>query len=218
MHRRADRDRTRWGRVRTGRLLGEVQGGTNGCGLMPRSADPAEEQADDLIADDLVHDAVVRLDCLRPQPVEEVQEGMERRRSQPLAERRRPTDVGEEQGHGDLDAAEPLLAQGDGALHAQGRVAGRAAEAGRLEQQGAESAERRGAQLAARGRRDVPEYAPLMVKARALPRQEGPDRLRRHATLVAHDPENTLGLRPPVVGESWPCEQGSPFARHPPGD
>ena len=148
-----------------------------------RSADPTEEERDDLVADDLVDEAVVTDDRLRGQPVEVVEEGVELRRAHAFAHRRRAADVGEQQRDGHLDPAHPSLAKLAQALRAQGRIAGRAREPDVPEDEAADSGERRGAQLAARRGRAAVET--LAAGARAVGRSPPSARSAPPLTVIA---------------------------------
>jgi hypothetical protein len=61
------------------------------------SRDAADEQRDDLVADELVHDPAMAADHVRPDPVEVLEELPKLVWSQALADPRRATDVGEQE-------------------------------------------------------------------------------------------------------------------------
>jgi hypothetical protein len=88
-----------------------------------RPADPTEEERDDLVAHDLVDEAVVSDDRLRRQSVEVVEEGVELPRAQALRQRRRAADVRKQQRDGYLDPAHAALAKFGQALRAESRIA-----------------------------------------------------------------------------------------------
>ena len=105
------RDRLRRCGVGACRPLGQVDGGRHRRCSVVRPADPTEEERDDLVAHDLVDEAVVSNDRFRGQSVEVVEEGVELRRAQPLPQRRRAADIREQQRDGYLNPAHAALAK-----------------------------------------------------------------------------------------------------------
>ena len=96
MHGRADQDRPHGGRLGVGGLVGQVEGRADTGSGVVWTADPAEEQADHLVADELVDDAVVVDDGPGREPVEAVEEGVELRWPHLLGQRRRAPYIGEQ--------------------------------------------------------------------------------------------------------------------------
>ena len=70
----AQRDRTARGRVGPADALEQLASGGDRRGRVVGPGDPAEEQPDDLVADELVDDPVVVEDRLRPDLVEVAEE------------------------------------------------------------------------------------------------------------------------------------------------
>jgi hypothetical protein len=78
---------------------------------MLRPADPPEKERDDLIADDLVDEAVMIKDRVGGQSIEVVEEGVELGRAHAFAHRGRAADIREQQRDGNLDSAHTSLAK-----------------------------------------------------------------------------------------------------------
>ena len=113
-------------------------------------------QADGLVADELVDDAVRLDDGTCREPIERGEQRRERRRPEPLTEAGRASDVDEQHRDLDLGAADALLGEGLHAVLAQLRVALPRPEPW-LEQCATDAMERRVAELAARRGRQTPE-------------------------------------------------------------
>jgi hypothetical protein len=76
-----------------------------------RPADAPEEERDDLVADDLVDEAVVSKYRVGGQSIEVIEEGVELGRAHAFAHRCRAADIREQQRDRDLDSAHALLAK-----------------------------------------------------------------------------------------------------------
>ena len=118
--------------------------------LCPGPLTPDEEEADGLVTHELVDETIVVEDGGRGEAVEAVEEGAEPGGAQPLADARRPADVGEQEAHRDLGAVDPELVQVLDAVAADGRVAGEAREADMPQHGAAGTLEGRRAELAVR--------------------------------------------------------------------
>ena len=110
----------------------------------------AEEEADHLVADELVDQAVVIEDRRRPDPVEVTEEVVEFCGSHPFAHSGRAPDVREEQADRDLGARRADLAELPDAVLADGRVARESFEPEVPQDRAARARERGSAQLAPR--------------------------------------------------------------------
>ena len=150
VHGRSQRDGTHG---RSGRSPGpgqEVERRIDRRRLMVRTRDATEEQPDHLVADELVDEAVVAEDHVRRDPIERVQEGAELARAQPLADRRRPPDIGEQETDRDLGARDAELPELLDAPIADRRIAREPGKPEMFQDRPAGTAERGCAQLAAR--------------------------------------------------------------------
>jgi hypothetical protein len=125
-----------------------------------RPADPPEEERDDLVAHDLVDEAVVSKDRVGGQPIEAIEERVKVGRAQTFTHRRRAADIREEQRDRNLDAAHALFAKLGQAFGAEGWIAGGTLESSGPHDEAADSGERRSAQLAAWRGGDPSECSP----------------------------------------------------------
>ena len=173
VERGADRDRAFRRRVAAARARNEFDRRGETSPRMMRSADAAEEEADDLIAHQLVDQAVVVEDRARPDPIELLEIVVERGRREPLAEGRRSADVDEQERHRDLDTRHSGLAELADAVVAEGGIPWAATEPEMLEDGTAGARKRGGTQLAAWFGGEVLERAPEPCQALVLAEQHG---------------------------------------------
>ena len=177
VHRSANRDRPAAGRVGLPDPGEQRPGCPDRRRRVTGSRDSAEEQADRLVADELVDDPVAAQDRPRRQPVEAVEERPELGRAQALADAGGASDVGEQQAHRDLRAVDADLVEIPDAVAADRRVAREPAEPDVSQHGAARSLERCGAQLAVRSVGQMSHHGPEARQARVLTGEEAPHRV-----------------------------------------
>ena len=182
VNRRPDGDRPHRRRPRVGGAVGQVERGPDAGAGMVGAAHPTEEQADDLVTDELVDEPVVVDDGAGRELVEAVEESMELRGPHLLAQCRRAAHVREQERARDLDTGQPALGQLDRAFRAQHGV-GRAAETPHPERSAADATEWDQAQLAPRLGGDVLEPPAVLDKAGVHTHHVEPDVLGRHLRI-----------------------------------
>jgi hypothetical protein len=177
---RPERDRPFGRGVRAAGAFEEFHPGLDRRLRMPGARHAAEEQPDDLVSDQLVHQAIVGQDRRRPDVVEARQEVVKSRRRQPFAEACRPANVGEQQRDRDLRPRPPhagLREPADAVLTDRG-VAGEAPEPEVSQERPARRAERGHAQLAAWRGWDASHPDPHLLQAAVLAGEDLAELLR----------------------------------------